>query len=148
MEAVAAFAAAGRPVLGICNGFQVLTEAGLLPGVLMRNAALQFRSRWVHIRVERTETALQLIVRRGHGSGGRAHFDPCERELRPESDREREGIRRVAVHANRLRREREIGPIDAADHAFLQHPEHARGGCFRIVAAGVHTDGWMSQAGL
>jgi phosphoribosylformylglycinamidine synthase subunit PurQ / glutaminase len=57
MDAVAAFAAAGRPVLGICNGFQVLTEAGLLPGVLMRNAALQFRSRWVHIRVERTETA-------------------------------------------------------------------------------------------
>ena len=57
MDAVAEFAAAGRPVLGICNGFQVLTEAGLLPGVLMRNAALQFRSRWVHIRVERTETA-------------------------------------------------------------------------------------------
>jgi phosphoribosylformylglycinamidine synthase subunit PurQ / glutaminase len=57
MDAVAAFAAAGRPVLGICNGFQVLTEAGLLPGVLMRNAALQFRSRWVHLRVERTETA-------------------------------------------------------------------------------------------
>jgi phosphoribosylformylglycinamidine synthase subunit PurQ / glutaminase len=57
MDAVAAFATAGRPVLGICNGFQVLTEAGLLPGVLMRNAALQFRSRWVHVRVERTETA-------------------------------------------------------------------------------------------
>lgn len=56
MDAVAAFAAAGRPVLGICNGFQVLTEAGLLPGVLMRNASLQFRSRWAHVRVERTDT--------------------------------------------------------------------------------------------
>ncbi|HEY7909622.1 MAG TPA: phosphoribosylformylglycinamidine synthase subunit PurQ [Thermomicrobiales bacterium] len=77
MDAVAAFAAAGRPVLGICNGFQVLTEAGLLPGVLMRNAALQFRSRWVHIRVERTETAwtadipLGTILRMpiAHGEG-------------------------------------------------------------------------------
>src|SRR5437764_13516012 len=57
MGAVAEFAASGRPVLGICNGFQVLTEAGLLPGVLMRNAGLRFQSRWVHIRVERTETA-------------------------------------------------------------------------------------------
>ncbi|MGI8857897.1 MAG: phosphoribosylformylglycinamidine synthase subunit PurQ [Thermomicrobiales bacterium] len=77
MEAVAAFAAAGRPVLGICNGFQVLTEAGLLPGVLMRNAALQFRSRWVHIRVERTETAWTADIAPGailrlpiaHGEG-------------------------------------------------------------------------------
>src|SRR4051812_23529756 len=56
MDAVATFAASGRPVLGICNGFQVLTEAGLLPGVLMRNAGLRFQSRWVHIRVERNET--------------------------------------------------------------------------------------------
>lgn len=77
MDAVAEFAAAGRPVLGICNGFQVLTEAGLLPGVLMRNAALQFRSRWVHIRVERTETAWTADVPHGailrlpiaHGEG-------------------------------------------------------------------------------
>ena len=77
MEAVAEFAAAGRPVLGICNGFQVLTEAGLLPGVLMRNAALQFRSRWVHIRVERTETAWTADIPQGtilrlpiaHGEG-------------------------------------------------------------------------------
>jgi phosphoribosylformylglycinamidine synthase I len=77
MDAVADFAAAGRPVLGICNGFQVLTEAGLLPGVLMRNAAMQFRSRWVHVRVERTETAwtadipLGAILRMpiAHGEG-------------------------------------------------------------------------------
>ena len=77
MDAVTEFAAAGRPVLGICNGFQVLTEAGLLPGVLMRNAALQFRSRWVHIRVERTETAWTADVPNGailrlpiaHGEG-------------------------------------------------------------------------------
>jgi phosphoribosylformylglycinamidine synthase len=46
----------GVPVLGICNGFQVLTETGLLPGVLMRNASLRYICRDVHIRAERTDT--------------------------------------------------------------------------------------------
>ena len=46
----------GVPVLGICNGFQVLTECGLLPGALMRNASLKFVCRDVHLRVERTDT--------------------------------------------------------------------------------------------
>lgn len=52
MEAVSRFAEAGKPVLGICNGFQVLLEAGLLPGAMLRNAGQQFMSRWVHTRVE------------------------------------------------------------------------------------------------
>ena len=56
MAAVEDFAAAGKPVLGICNGFQVLTEAQLLPGSLLRNAEVEFRSQWVHVRVERTDT--------------------------------------------------------------------------------------------
>ena len=50
-------AKSGTPVLGICNGFQVLTEARLLPGVLMRNATLKFICRDVHLRVERTDTS-------------------------------------------------------------------------------------------
>ena len=54
MEAVARHAQAGRPVIGICNGFQILCEAGLLPGVLMRNESLQFRCQDVHLRVENT----------------------------------------------------------------------------------------------
>ena len=54
MQAVEEFAADGKLVLGICNGFQVLCESGLLPGVLMRNAHLQFRCQWVHIRIEDT----------------------------------------------------------------------------------------------
>ena len=55
MREVIAFATAGGPVAGICNGFQILCEAGLLPGALMRNRTLKFRSRDVHLRVERAE---------------------------------------------------------------------------------------------
>jgi phosphoribosylformylglycinamidine synthase subunit PurQ / glutaminase len=54
MRGVADFAAAGGPVLGSCNGFQILTEAGLLPGALMRNDHLEFRCDWQWLRVERS----------------------------------------------------------------------------------------------
>ena len=53
MRAVEAFAAAGGPVLGSCNGFQILTEAGILPGALLRNDHLEFRCDWQSLRVER-----------------------------------------------------------------------------------------------
>ena len=56
MDAVRAHAAKGGLVLGICNGFQILCESGLLPGVLMRNAALKFMCREVYLRVERSDT--------------------------------------------------------------------------------------------
>jgi phosphoribosylformylglycinamidine synthase len=56
MPAVNEFAAQGKPVIGICNGFQILCEAGLLPGVLMRNDHLQFRCQWVNLRVENANT--------------------------------------------------------------------------------------------
>jgi phosphoribosylformylglycinamidine synthase I len=56
MREVAQRARGGTPVLGICNGFQVLTEAGLLPGVLMRNSTLKFICRDVHLRVERNDS--------------------------------------------------------------------------------------------
>jgi phosphoribosylformylglycinamidine synthase len=58
MEGVQAFAAAGGPVVGICNGFQVLTEAGLLPGALQKNAGLKFLCTTVELRVETTASAL------------------------------------------------------------------------------------------
>ena len=57
MRAVEAFADAGGPVIGSCNGFQVLTEAGLLPGVLMRNDHLEFRCDWQWLRVERPDAS-------------------------------------------------------------------------------------------
>lgn len=56
MREVIEHARRGGPVLGICNGFQILCEAQLLPGALLRNASLRFASQWVTLRVENTET--------------------------------------------------------------------------------------------
>lgn len=76
MEAVAAFAQAGGPVVGICNGFQVLTEAGLLPGALRRNAGLRFLCRPVPLEV----TSSRSVLTRGVEPGTRLvvpvnHYD-------------------------------------------------------------------------
>ncbi|MBI2884989.1 MAG: phosphoribosylformylglycinamidine synthase subunit PurQ [Candidatus Omnitrophica bacterium] len=56
MKSVAAFAKDGGLVIGICNGFQILLEAGLLPGAMLRNTSLRFICRYVTVRVERTDT--------------------------------------------------------------------------------------------
>jgi phosphoribosylformylglycinamidine synthase I len=56
MQHVSKFAAAGGQVIGICNGFQILCEAGLLPGALMRNSGLRYICKFVNIRVENTDT--------------------------------------------------------------------------------------------
>jgi phosphoribosylformylglycinamidine synthase subunit PurQ / glutaminase len=77
MAAVASFAEAGGLVLGICNGFQILCEAGLLPGVLRPNESLTFVCRDVRLRVERTDTPFtarcaenqQLVIPVKHGEG-------------------------------------------------------------------------------
>jgi phosphoribosylformylglycinamidine synthase subunit PurQ / glutaminase len=77
MAAVREHAARGGLVLGICNGFQVLTEAGLLPGALRRNATLRFEHRWVSVAVERRDTPFTRAVPEGrqlrmpiaHGEG-------------------------------------------------------------------------------
>jgi len=65
MKSVAKFAKDGGPVLGICNGFQILLEAGLLPGAVMRNAGLRYICRHVHIRVEETDTPFTNAARKG-----------------------------------------------------------------------------------
>ena len=77
MQAVAQFANAGGPVIGSCNGFQVLCESGLLPGALMRNGSLQFRCQEQHLRVERAAAPFTSLARPGdvlsipisHGDG-------------------------------------------------------------------------------
>jgi phosphoribosylformylglycinamidine synthase len=77
MTAVAAFAKEGGPVLGICNGFQILLEAGLLPGAMLRNRDLKFHCEHVRVRVEQVDTPFTSRANRGqvlqlpvaHGEG-------------------------------------------------------------------------------
>jgi phosphoribosylformylglycinamidine synthase len=83
VAALPEFVARGGLVLGSCNGFQILCEAGLLPGTLLRNECLQFRCQTAHVTVEQTETPFTRGLRRGqvlkmpiaHGEG-RYHVDP------------------------------------------------------------------------
>ena len=77
MGAVRAHAAKGGLVIGICNGFQILVESGLLPGVLLRNAHLKFICRMQHLKVERNDTAFTRLYKKdqvievavAHGDG-------------------------------------------------------------------------------
>jgi phosphoribosylformylglycinamidine synthase len=89
MRAVEKFARAGGLVLGICNGFQILLEAGLLPGAMLRNSGLRFICRHVHLRVESTDTPFTAAATRGqilkipiaHGDGNYTCDDATLAEL-------------------------------------------------------------------
>ena len=137
MPAIRAFAGRGGHVLGICNGFQILTEAQLLPGALLRNAALRFLSRDCHLRVERAGTAFTRLYQAGqvirapmaHGDGNYA-ADPATLDML-------EGDGRVAFRyvtpegqtdpaANPNGSARAIAGITSANHRVLglmPHPE-------------------------
>lgn len=87
MDALRRYAASGGPILGICNGFQVLTEAGLLPGQLGRNSSTRFVCRNVTVRVERTDLAFtrsatpgQLLRLPVAHADGRYYLPPVELE--------------------------------------------------------------------
>lgn len=92
MDAVRAHAAKGGYVLGICNGFQIACEAGLLPGILMRNAGLKFVCRMQHLRVERADTAFTSAYAKGevievciaHGEGNYIADDETLKRLEGE----------------------------------------------------------------
>ncbi|MDX6511535.1 MAG: phosphoribosylformylglycinamidine synthase subunit PurQ / glutaminase, partial [Gaiellaceae bacterium] len=131
MDAVEAFAAGGGPVLGICNGFQILCEAGLLPGALLPNASLAFVCRDVELVVERTDTPFTVRCTRGerltipikHGQG--CYFADAELLERMEA---------TGQIALRYAGENPNGSVDAIAGVtneegnvlgLMPHPEHA-----------------------
>jgi phosphoribosylformylglycinamidine synthase I len=130
MESVTSFAAEGGPVLGTCNGFQILCEAGLLPGVLRPNASLSFICRDVVVRVERNDTAFtsrceagqRLTIPIKHGEG--AWFAPPE--LVEELDARGQLILRYEENPNGAVAD-VAGVINEAGNVMglMPHPEHA-----------------------
>ena len=123
-------AAAGMPVLGICNGFQILCEAGLLPGALIRNASLHYVCRDQRLRVERTDTAwtgryqpgAEIVAPVKHGEGNYT--------AEPATLDELEGEGRVVFRylGNPNGSQRDIAGITDARRmvvGLMPHPEHA-----------------------
>ena len=138
MAAIRAYAEAGGHVLGVCNGFQILTEAGLLPGALLRNAGLRFLSRDCHLRVERADTAFTRHWQAGETfRAPMAHGDGNYHAGADELDR-LEGEGRVAFRyatpdgqptpaANRNGSQRNIAGVYGANLRVLglmPHPEN------------------------
>ena len=130
MEAVAGFAAEGGLVLGICNGFQILCEAGLLPGVLRRNDSLSFVCRDVPLVVERTDTPFtsrcvkgeRLTIPVKHGEGCWFADDSLYDEL----EANRQIVLRYAEPVNGSRSD-VAGVVNERGNVMglMPHPEHA-----------------------
>ena len=139
MQEVAAHAKAGGPVLGICNGFQIACEAGLLPGALMRNSHLQFVSADVRIRVENADTLFTNRYDRGevlkipvaHGDGRFVAPDEVLDRIEGEGQvifRYADADGNISADANPNGSERNIaGIINDAGNVLgmMPHPERA-----------------------
>jgi phosphoribosylformylglycinamidine synthase len=132
LRAVEAFAAEGGLVLGICNGFQILTEAGLLPGVLRPNASLSFVCRDLPLRVERTDTPFtsrcvagqELTIPVKHGDGCWFADDALLAELEANGQL----ALRYAPGANPNGAVADVAGVLSADgnvFGLMPHPEHA-----------------------
>jgi phosphoribosylformylglycinamidine synthase len=132
MRAVTSFAADGGLVLGICNGFQILTEAGLLPGVLRANESLSFVCRDVRVRVEDSDTtftsrcadAQELTIPVKHGEG--CWF--ADQELLAELEANGQIVLRYAAGENPNGAVDDVAGVrNAAGNVFglMPHPEHA-----------------------
>ena len=132
LRAVEAFAADGGLVLGICNGFQILTEAGLLPGALRPNASLSFICRDVPLRVERTDTPFTTRCAQGQAlTIPVKHGDGCwfaDDDLLAQLESEGQLVLRYAVGANPNGAVADVaGVLNAEGNVFglMPHPEHA-----------------------
>ncbi|HEX9381662.1 MAG TPA: phosphoribosylformylglycinamidine synthase subunit PurQ [Gaiellaceae bacterium] len=130
MEAVAEFSATGGLVLGICNGFQILCEAGLLPGVLRRNESLSFVCRDIPLVVERTDTPFttrcsegqRLVIPVKHGEGCWYADDALYEEL----EARQQIVLRYAEPVNGSRND-VAGVVNERGNVMglMPHPEHA-----------------------
>jgi len=139
MKEVARFAERGGLVLGSCNGFQILTEAGLLPGALLRNDCMHYRCTWVHLRVESQQTPFTSAMTRGrvvrmpisHGEG-RYYIDEAALRQLVEND---QIVFRYCDEGGELAKE--ANPNGSLDHiagvcnerrnvlGLMPHPERA-----------------------
>jgi len=130
MEAVAAFASEGGLVLGICNGFQILCEAGLLPGVLRRNESLSFVCRDVPLVVERTDTPFtSRCAEGGHLTIPVKHGEGCwfaDDALYDELETNRQIVLRYAEPVNGSLND-VAGVVNERANVMglMPHPEHA-----------------------
>jgi phosphoribosylformylglycinamidine synthase I len=126
MEAVAEFARAGGPVLGICNGFQVLCEAGLLPGALLPNQGLRFVCRQVEVVVEDPDTPFTRACARGDRLSVPVKHTTGRYHLPPEGDVR--VVLRYAPGKNPNGSEEDIAGVASPEGnvlGLMPHPEHA-----------------------
>ncbi|MGY1808497.1 phosphoribosylformylglycinamidine synthase subunit PurQ [Blastococcus sp. SYSU D00669] len=131
MQDVVAAAGGGLPVLGICNGFQVLCEAGLLPGALTRNSHLHFRNRDQVLRVERADTAWTSAYEPGQHivipvKNGEGRYVAAEKDLDRLEAENRVVVRYVGGNPNGS--SRDIAGVTSGNGrvvGLMPHPEHA-----------------------
>ena len=130
MRSVIDAAGKGMPVLGICNGFQVLTEAGLLPGALTRNEGLHFVCRDLHLKVENADTAWtssltagqEILIPSKHGEG---RFQAAPDTIRELEDEGRVVFRYVENPNGSINDIAGVCSADGRVVGLMPHPEHA-----------------------
>lgn len=130
MRSVIDAAGKGMPVLGICNGFQILTEAGLLPGALTRNEGLHFVCRDLHLKVENADTAWtssltagqEILIPSKHGEG---RFQAAPDTIRELEDEGRVVFRYVENPNGSINDIAGVCSADGRVVGLMPHPEHA-----------------------
>ena len=130
MRSVIDAAGKGMPVLGICNGFQVLTESGLLPGALTRNEGLHFVCRDLHLKVENSDTAWtsslsagqEILIPSKHGEG---RFQAAPDTIRELEEEGRVVFRNVENPNGSINDIAGVCSADGRVVGLMPHPEHA-----------------------
>jgi phosphoribosylformylglycinamidine synthase len=149
----------GTPILGVCNGFQILVEAGLLPGALLRNVSLKFVCGWVNVRVESTRTPFTRLAQEGqvlrmpiaHGEG--RYFVP-DRQLRALEKTHRVIFRysdpsgRILDESNPTGTLRNIAGLSNEEGNVVGLMPHPERGCDPLLSPSGSADGRLIFASL